>query len=69
VNLIHKYCQHNEVSLSDVFNRNDGISLTITTVNYEQFCNGLRRAKIPFPLALIDDIMKYLVSSFLSCIK
>jgi len=44
-----------------MFNPNEGMSFTIAMVTYEQFLNGLRKAKIPFPIALINDIMKYLV--------
>jgi hypothetical protein len=35
--------------------------MTISTVTCEQFLDGLRKAKIPFPIALINDIMKYFV--------
>lgn len=64
VNLINLYCENNVVELSDIFNPNEGIRSTISTVTYEQFRDGLRRAKIPFPVAHIDDIMKYLVSNY-----
>jgi hypothetical protein len=63
LNLIYTYCDENEVNLSEIFNPNEGTS-GITAVNYEQFLDGLRKAKIPFPIAHIDDIMKYLVSFF-----
>ncbi|UJR27321.1 hypothetical protein I4U23_008614 [Adineta vaga] len=60
VGLIHAYCQENEISLSDIFNLNEGAATTITTITYEHFLETLRKAKIPFPKALINDIMKHL---------
>jgi len=61
LNLIHKYCKEKEISLSDMFNPNEGNGMTITLVTYERFLDGLRRAKIPFQVPLINDIMEYLV--------
>jgi len=61
LNSIHKYCQENDINVPDMFNPNEGYSMTISMVTYEQFLDGLRKAKIPFPTALINDIMKYFV--------
>jgi hypothetical protein len=44
-----------------MFNPNEGNGMTITLVTYERFLDGLRRAKIPFQVPLINDIMEYLV--------
>ena len=63
LNLINKYSIENEVSLAEMFKSPDATSTSVSMVTYEQFLNGLRRAKIPFPIALIDDIMKYFVRS------
>ncbi|CAF3594160.1 unnamed protein product [Rotaria socialis] len=60
LNLIHMYCEQNAVALSDMFNPIEGIRTTISTVTHEQFLDGLRRARIPIPMAYIDDIIKYL---------
>lgn len=45
-----------------MFKPNDEITGNVSMVTYAQFLDGLRKAKIPFPIALMDDIMKYLVS-------
>ncbi len=62
LNLINRYCIENETTLSDMFKPNDEITGNVSMVTYAQFLDGLRKAKIPFPIALMDDIMKYLVS-------
>lgn len=61
LNLINRYSEEHDVTLSNMFNPHPDLTNSITTVTYEQFLNGLRRAKIPFPLAFINDIMAYLV--------
>lgn len=61
LNLITKYSDEHDVTLSDMFNPHPDLTGSITTVTYEQFLDGLRKAKIPFPMAFINDIMKYLV--------
>ncbi|CAF3366478.1 unnamed protein product [Rotaria sp. Silwood1] len=60
LDLINMYCEENAIALSDIFNPNEGTRITTSIITYEQFLNGLRKAKIPFPIAHIDDIMKYL---------
>ncbi len=62
LNLIHIYSQENEINISDIFCPGEDPTSTITMITYEQFLDGIRKAKIPFPGALINDIMKYLVS-------
>jgi hypothetical protein len=62
LNLINTYCIENEITLSDMFKPNDESTTHVSMVTYAQFLDGLRKAKIPFPMALINDIMKYLVS-------
>ena len=64
LNLIDKSLHENQVSLSEMFKPPDAVNTTGPLVTYEQFLDGLRRAKIPFPIALIHDIMKYIVSEF-----
>jgi hypothetical protein len=46
----------------DIFNPTDGTNIPTSMITYEQFLDGLRKAKIPFPIAVINDIMKYIVS-------
>ncbi len=58
MNLIHTYCQENQVSLNDVF----GFNEDNYTISYDQFQNGLRKAKIPFPVAQIENMINYIVS-------
>ena len=62
LNLINRYCIENETTLSDMFKPSDDLTVSVSSVTYAQFLDGLRRAKIPFPVALINNIMKYLVS-------
>ena len=62
LNLINQYSEENDLNLSDLFNPNSDSCSIISMVTHEQFLDGLRKAKIPFPIALIDDIMKYFVS-------
>jgi hypothetical protein len=62
LNLIHTYCQENQVKLTDIFNVNDENYISTLTISYEQFRDGLKKAKIPFPVAQIENIIKYLVS-------
>lgn len=63
LNLINKHSLEEEISLFDMFHSNHDSSSQSSTITYAQFLEGLRKAKIPFPVALIDDIMKYLVRS------
>lgn len=62
LNLIHKHCQKNEVTLASVFNLNEENITPSTTITYDEFRDALRQAKIPFPAAQIENIMKYFVS-------
>jgi hypothetical protein len=62
LNLIHTYCQENQVKLTDVFGVNDENYVSTLTITYDQFRDGLRKAKIPFQIAQIENIIKYLVS-------
>jgi hypothetical protein len=62
LNLIHAFSQENEVNILDIFCPNEDLTTKITMITYEQFLEGLRKAKIPFPATLINEIMKYLVS-------
>lgn len=64
LNLINTYCIENEITLSDMFKPIDESTGNVSMVTYAQFIDGLRKAKIPFPVGLINDIMKYLVSSY-----
>lgn len=62
LSLIHKYSRENEVKVSEIFCPNEDLSAPTTMITYEQFLDGLRKAKIPFPIGLMNDIMKHLVS-------
>ena len=66
LSLIRDYRHENEISVSDMFIPNDNAATPATSVTYEQFLDVLREAKIPFPKAMINDIMKHLVSHRLS---
>ncbi|CAF1418044.1 unnamed protein product [Adineta steineri] len=59
-NLIRAYSIENEINLPDIFSPSEDMTTTATSITYEQFLDGLRKAKIPFPIALINDIIKYL---------
>jgi hypothetical protein len=61
LNSIHRHCRDNHLTVNDLFpNENDSMT-PLSTVTFDEFRHGLRRAKIPFPLAQIGEIMKYLV--------
>ncbi|CAF1399229.1 unnamed protein product [Adineta ricciae] len=60
LSLIRDYRHENEISVSDMFIPNDNTAAPATSVTYEQFLDVLREAKIPFPKAMINDIMKHL---------
>lgn len=62
---IRAYSQENEATLTEIFLPNENVATTVTTITYEQFTDGLRRAKIPYPKPSIADIMKHLVSDAL----
>lgn len=64
LNLINKYLHDNQVSLAEMFKPPDAVNSTGHLITYEQFLDGLRRAKIPFPIALITDMMKHIVRRF-----
>lgn len=51
------------MNLIDIFIPNEE---NITSITYDQFRDGLRKAQIPFPITQIENIMKYLVSSIFS---
>lgn len=55
---IHAYCTENNVTLKDLFVPSEDERIVIT---YDEFCESLRKAKIPIPTTQIDNIMKYLV--------
>ncbi len=63
LNSIQIYCRDNHVNLTDIFDSNEDTNMLIS---YNQFCNGLKKAKISFPIAQIDKIMKYLVRIFIN---
>jgi hypothetical protein len=68
LNLIQTYCRQNQVNVIDLFTAvDDENRMSISTITYEQFCDGLRKAKVPFPVAQIMNIMKYLVSFLFLC--
>ena len=55
---IHAYCKENNVTLKDVF---VPLKDEQTVITYDQFCESLRKARIPIPTTQIENIMKYLV--------
>ncbi|CAF1351276.1 unnamed protein product, partial [Adineta ricciae] len=54
---IHTYCTENDVTLKDVF---VPLKDEQTVITYDQFCESLRKARIPIPTTQIENIMKYL---------
>jgi hypothetical protein len=60
LNSIHSYCHDNKINLMDIFPPIEG---NIPSITYDQFLDRLRIARIPFPVAQIENIMKYLVRS------
>ena len=62
VNLIDIYCRENQVNLKDLFGLSEEMEIWNATITYNQFLEGLKKAKIPFPVAQIENIIKYLVS-------
>lgn len=61
LNSIDVYCRENQVQLSDLFESNEEKNMPNSSITATQFREGLRKAKIPFPVAQIDNIVKYLV--------
>ncbi len=61
LNSIHIYCREKQVELTDLFYFNQDKNMTKSIINSKQFQDGLKKAKIPFPIAQIDNIIKYLV--------
>lgn len=61
LNEIENHCRDNNVTLTDIFNATDEHHRMVTVFTYEEFRECLKKAKIPYPSAYIDDIMKYLV--------
>ncbi len=62
MNLIHAYCQKNQINLTNIFGAKEENYISSSMITYDQFQDGLKRAKITFPVAEIENIMKYLVS-------
>ena len=62
LNEIENHCRNNDVTLTEIFNPNEESYRNVSVVTYEQFRECLKKAKIPYPSAYIDGIMKYLVS-------
>ncbi|CAF1323806.1 unnamed protein product [Rotaria sp. Silwood1] len=60
LNLIHKYCKDNQINLENIFKPDEENIMSNSSITYDEFCDGLRKAKIPFPVAQIENIMKYL---------
>ncbi|UJR21905.1 hypothetical protein I4U23_024976 [Adineta vaga] len=54
---IQTYCTENNQSLNSLFIPTEEDPMIIT---YDQFCEGLRKVKIPIPTTQIENIMKYL---------
>ena len=63
LNEIENHCRDHDVTLTSVFNPTDDSFRTVPVLTYDEFRQCLKKAKIPFPPAYIDDVMKYLVSS------
>ncbi|CAF3294130.1 unnamed protein product [Rotaria sp. Silwood2] len=62
LNLINKYCKENEINLENMFKPDEENVLSNSSITYDEFRDGLRKAKIPFPVAQIENIINYLVS-------
>ena len=61
LNAIDNYCREHEIQLVDLFDLTDEKSMSNTIISALQLREGLRRAKIPFPAAQLNNIIKYLV--------
>ncbi|CAF1139228.1 unnamed protein product [Adineta steineri] len=57
LNLIHTHCDENDIDSTDLFIPYEENRVSVT---YDQFLFSLRKAKIPFPIAQIENIMNYL---------
>ena len=64
LNSIHNYCRENEISLEEMFTSNEEKNISNSTITSAQFQEGLKKAKIPFPVAQIEKIIKYLVGLY-----
>ncbi|CAF1616877.1 unnamed protein product [Rotaria magnacalcarata] len=60
VNTIHKYCHERQMNVTKLFIEDEEMITISTTITYDEFRDGLRKAKIPFPAAQMENIMKYL---------
>ena len=61
LNAIDNYCRERQVQLGDLFDLNEERFLSNTIISALQLREGLRKAKIPFPAAQLNNIIKYLV--------
>jgi len=61
LNSMQIYCRDNRIDLTEIFNSNDDKITSNSIITYNEFLDGLRKAKISFPIAQIENIMKYLV--------
>ncbi|CAF3149449.1 unnamed protein product [Rotaria socialis] len=60
VNTIHKYCHEHQMNVAKLFIEDEEMITISTTITYDEFRDGLRKAKIPFPVAQMENMMKYL---------
>ncbi|CAF0797887.1 unnamed protein product [Rotaria sordida] len=60
LNSIHKHCKENQINLGNIFKPNEENFMSNSTITYDEFREGLKTVKIPFPVAQIENIMKYL---------
>lgn len=61
LNSIHRHLRDNHLTVNDLFPNENDPTTPLSTVTFDEFRHGLRKAKIPIPLAQIGEIMKYLV--------
>jgi hypothetical protein len=52
------------MNLTELFDSNSESNASNLIITYNQFRNGLKKAKIPFPAGQFQNIIKYLVRIF-----
>lgn len=61
LNAIDNYCREHQIQLTDLFDLSEEKYLSNMIISALQLREGLRKAKIPFPAAQLNNIIKYLV--------
>lgn len=61
LNAIDNHCREHQIQLVDLFDLTDEKYTSNMIITVLQLREGLRKAKIPFPAAQLNNIIKYLV--------